>query len=156
MANAIKLKRCKSTGSVLCNKSTNQQDISSNEQKHVNGIPWRTAARANRQSSAHQRQNHHYTLIDHEEDMLMMMHGDESKHLSGISELDATNNLLSNFINSSNAYKSGNHNLSNNNANANNTLNLNVSNKELIQIIQREKESKSELEYFIMEVNSIV
>lgn len=51
-ANSLKMKRCKSTGSVICNKSPSvgavQQANRQQQQQSSNGIPWRTAARANR------------------------------------------------------------------------------------------------------------
>jgi hypothetical protein len=150
---------------VLCNKSSASNGaIESAQQpsKHAanTGVPWRAAARANRQSM--HRGSHHYTMMDNEHEMIMLMNdNDSNKPMTSMSEFEATN-VLTNFINSSKM--NANHNTSNaNNTNGNNnnnnnlsaTLNasnVNMSNKELMQIIQREKESKNELEYVILEV----
>lgn len=163
VANAIKLKRCKSTGSVLHNKSS---DV-----KQISGMPWRTAARAVRYRNrvSHHKFNNNNDDIDEEND-----YEDQNNAVDG-DDIDDDENELgdknSGYVTmaSSSNYNSSNSNSNNNDhhkvhfhqsqndhkkndflSNLDKIKSLTV--KDLLQVLQREQESKTQLEYLIIEL----
>ena len=117
VANALKLKRCKSTGSVLHNKSS--------EVKQISGMPWRTAARANRYRN---RASHHKFGNDIEEEHDYEDNDEENENQNRDND-DDVDDVNETELEKNSGYvtmaSSSNYNSSNSNSNRNNSNNIN-------------------------------
>ena len=165
-----KLKRCKSTGSVVFTKSPPTSDnkkSSMANQGSGSGIPWRAAARAvnrYRVSSSCAYRNILNELDQDEEDGHQIMNDNKDVEEIEEEEEDLINNLMTSltfdndkFVTSSFAA----HNINNINKQSKNrksndfVANLNkiknVSVKDLLAILQKEQESKTQLEDMLLQ-----
>jgi centrosomal protein CEP78 len=160
-----KLKRCKSTGSVVFNKSpptSDKKKSSIANQGSGSGIPWRAAARAERYrvSSSCAYRNILNELDQDEEDGQIMS---DKEEVEEIEEDDLINNLMTSltfdndkFVTSSfaahnNKQQKQQQSRKSNDFAANLNKIKNVSVKDLLAILQKEQESKTQLEDMLLQ-----